>query len=1322
MAKNKKKNNKKNKPKPKIYRNLTEIEKSRTGGSIALSGFNYQLLYSCYIILQNLTDKKNIIKLEGIEDIDLFKSKLEISEKIYHIQLKSSINKQDASYFDSILANFLEVYLANENGENMFFKLIYDFNVSQGHFSKLIGNNLDTKSLKHWENKIKEIKKENNHWKWNGFNYKNFLDKLCFEKITKEEIEEKIYQKIIDCFDLNSGNEILYINSLFYHVLQYAISGTEITNTDLFNIINDVKENISKGDINPSYKWITKIDYNTLSIDREEISYFEGKKATPQDIKKKLPIRRKKLEKNIEESIDKNDITIIKSSSGQGKTTLAFQVAYNLKEIYSIYQLRWCKETKELKNIVDYFRAKIKIGQKILIILDNLDMDLKEWNQLSQDLKQELGINYKLIITTREDDWYKYSGDQSSLREIRVLDIYLDIDQAKQIYLNLKERELLHNSTKSWQTAWEKVKEKKLLIEYVFLLTHGELIQDRVSFQLKKITEESKSEITLDLLRTIALSDVLGVKLSVNKLLKVITRNKSYDYDLNSILLSIENEYFIKIDSNQNYIEGLHPVRSMHISEFLHKFTDENETLNYIISIIDKYYIEKLYSKIPTIDNEDKDKFYNELAIKCSNESYNYINPAIKGIFFGSFYKYFISNKKYFDDANKHGGLLLFLNEINPWNNDKNGGEVKTLQSLNNTSPENKNIKYLLDLSNKIARFDLFNSDIYIFSYYLFKELKKQEIKRDVNGFAFIANWLIRIDNDFKLISKEILEDIWSKRFRYDFNEISQLIYVVSISDNSLYQEFISSYKAEVLSYIKIKTQTFELYEGDDEIFLQYILLPHDIDKANEESVKRIKCVCKFLPTYETYNSDKISPHLEITEIYNLHNSAYKKMPRRNITIGFNSDLAQIWKDSILSQYEFTSVYDWQNYWYILRTKIVNFLKLNFKFVEKIILKEKLNRSFTEKIDNLVESISLELRYDRYFPHENRPFEDKIIDLKIDDKYIASMKNYLNQFAAIVRNDRFKDLALHNLKDCSYRVISFQKSIRTICDKTTKYFDFEEIEKQEIDSLRRLLTITEYYFEVGFDRSFNINSMNKWKDRIEVQKISEVHEKLDIVEEYSGFKILRPTKIIIDEHLNYLTIGIINININDEEQIETLLQSLLPIGQLNISYITLIFLDQDLNANTYGFRVNNQFYKDLLIELEKDSEENTVEATPPIPIELKFKHINCFNENITIIDNNNFSNINVDIYLTLLWEYSYFNKYFEISNSNEQDFFTNRNKQLISDIEAEWLKIMDELPTNFKEEFLDLKNRILSKQMSFNDEELNEILNKYIKFVGTMLN
>lgn len=1313
MAQRKKK--KKNKPKLVKSKPLIEIEKDRTGGSIALHGFSYQLLFSCYIILKELSKKDHLIILEGIEDVDLYKSLLGKSEEIFHIQLKSSINKQDSSYFDSILLNFLEVYLSTDNKPNTYFKLIYDFYISKGNLLKLVENKIDSVSNNYWIDKIENIKKKYPLWNWDSFDYTEFINHLCFEKLTKERIEAEIYKILTEDYSINTCNEVLYINALFYNVFQYAVNKSSITNKWVNTLIHDIQKNISKGTINPSINWIEKIDFSLVKTPNNGIDYFEGKKATPEDIINKLPIRRFKLEKEIEESINNHQITVIKSSSGQGKTTLAYQVAYNLKDEYSIYKLNWCKEKKELQHIVDYFHSVLKCGNKILIIVDNLDIDLKEWNQLSQDLRNQLSINYRIILTTREDDWYRYSGDQSSLRNLKIIDLYLDKSQAQKIYENLNNRKLIHCKVQNWQTSWEQVEDKRLLIEYVYLLTHGELIQQRISNQLKRLINNGDSSILIRLLQILSQADVLNVRISLERLFKEFSHNPKIQIDLNSILERIENEFLIKVDDKYHSLEGLHPVRSKHVSDYLHKFYPISETLGEIIRYVDSNYVEKLYSQIPLIFEGDKDVFYKSIAKNCISESYSYINDVIKGIFSGSFIRYYINNKKFFDDANTHGGLELFLVEINPWNSDLHGGEVKTLKSLHEQFPENNNIKYLVDISKEVECYKTKESDIYIFLYYLFDLLKGKSLKRNVKYFSLIVNWLIRIDRNFLIISEALFENLWASRKEWDFEELGQIFYATSLSDKTLYLEFVEKHKNEILDYLQRKTNSFKIKEQENDIKIEYILLPHEIDKANDESVKRINMVCKYLPIYETYFTNSISPKIDLVEIYRNIDQSFKTMPRRNITIGFNVDLTEIWKNSILSQYEFTSVYDWQSYWFKIRKKIVNFYQLNFKFVKYIIVSQKSAKSLTSNINSLVKELKQSYICVNYFPNENRPFEERIKYFEFDKRYLSHLFNYLNQFTSIVLKGESCHLALHNLKDCMSNLIAFQSGIRKICERTTYSFDLDDLEKWENSELNKLIFVNEYFIENGINLAFNHNTLIKWEiDKKEIL-FDEINNRLEILQEHCEHKILKPINLIYNDHLSTMPIGIYNIDTTNEEELQKVFEGLIAIGQLNITFILLVFLDENLNAAQYGFRLNNKFYQEVN-NLEEDK-EITSEPPIPIPIEISYEHTDCFQESIKLTSSTNYE-FNIDVLLSLLWKFSYYANKYENKNSDQKLYLNDLLDDLTTVIDKEFYRINKGIPENIKNDLLNIKTNVQSKNELFSEKELNAILMKYVNITS----
>jgi len=205
----------------------------------------------------------------------------------------------------------------------------------------------------------------------------------------------------------------------------------------------------------------------------------------------------------------------------------------------------WCKDTRDIDSIVEYFKSRIKLGEKPLLVLDNLDVELEHWNILAQRLYSNIGINYKLLLTTREDDWYLYSGDQSKIKSIKIINLYLDKNQAEKIFQKLKMSGKLDSSVSNWQSSWEQVADKKLLIEYVYLLTHGTMLSERITEQIKNLQKiDNEAGIKCEILRKVCLADTLGIKLSSDKLIKSL--NQTATSDISEVIKSLESEFYIK--------------------------------------------------------------------------------------------------------------------------------------------------------------------------------------------------------------------------------------------------------------------------------------------------------------------------------------------------------------------------------------------------------------------------------------------------------------------------------------------------------------------------------------------------------------------------------------------------------------------------------------------------------------------------------------------------------------------------------------------------------------------------------------------------------
>lgn len=335
----KKKKQKANK-KPFAKVNLQELQESRDGGQIALRGYSYQFLYSCNLILSSDTDA--VFTLEGIEDIDAIKYS-DGSKIITHIQLKYSTQRQDASFMDSVLKNYLEAYLIDKN---RYFKLVYDFSVATGNLSKLFSGNLDKKSKEFWKTKIDNLKKETSLWNWSDFDFEDFIQRLSFKNVKKDSLEKSIEDLLIKSFGIDTDNISLFANGIKLLCFDKMENRAEVTHSEIIHCIEKIKFDVSKGPQNPAHAWIQRLQFS--KSDEYSSDYYEGKKATPSDIANNLPVIRPIVENEIIDSINKNTITVIKTSSGQGKTTLALRAISLLTEEYTPYQIIKCNNDAEL--------------------------------------------------------------------------------------------------------------------------------------------------------------------------------------------------------------------------------------------------------------------------------------------------------------------------------------------------------------------------------------------------------------------------------------------------------------------------------------------------------------------------------------------------------------------------------------------------------------------------------------------------------------------------------------------------------------------------------------------------------------------------------------------------------------------------------------------------------------------------------------------------------------------------------------------------------------------------------------------------------------
>lgn len=345
---------------------LEAIATKRLGGAINFRGISYQLLYaSCRLLEMGVENSwMASVQLEGLEDIDLRGS--DIVEDAEYVQIKTSQNPLDASRLWSlnVLQNFLEVHEANPKAR---FRLVYNMPISGGHLQHLIQKEFNPPMLAYWQSKLVSAQK-----KTTPLDTPTFLAQLAFEHITQTTLYNNLVNKLLSEYGVNSGTEEQFIKSLFYHAFTWSQERTIVQPSDVHRVLQEVKDTFSRAPTNEAvrHKWITAVSFgNSDSLPADDASYFEGMAAQPFHIARRLPVRRPEWEEIVQTRLADDDVVLIKASSGQGKSTLAWQVAYALlAQGRQVYQVTLCRRPEEANSIREFLEARVRIGELPLVV------------------------------------------------------------------------------------------------------------------------------------------------------------------------------------------------------------------------------------------------------------------------------------------------------------------------------------------------------------------------------------------------------------------------------------------------------------------------------------------------------------------------------------------------------------------------------------------------------------------------------------------------------------------------------------------------------------------------------------------------------------------------------------------------------------------------------------------------------------------------------------------------------------------------------------------------------------------------------------------
>lgn len=516
----------------------SKVLQSETGAEAAWRGFSTQTLYIAKRLLECNVNEFEFYP-EQVEDL-LIKKEGRIYELVQVKNLSKDLSLSDLS----------------PNKEDSFFRrcLRYKENteiilrvVSFGN----IGSEIDT--LLKTNNKLEtNIAKKLKSYGYAVEDIKWLLTHLQVEKVNEDELQKNIEMQMIKYIDFVASIDLAY-EILIYYIYKLSRERGYTSKLKWEEKVNNIARNITAIDsLKKQYqKTIVPLSEFKSNKTPEQLlhDYRTGINATPDHIRNHFDLYRKRWMEEVGKKFERNNIVLIKGASGQGKSTLAYRYFIDNYPELSVMCVQKVMSEEQAIDILSILRG-LNDRKDIAIYMDVEPYDVR-WLWICEKAT-ELGVDIKILITIREEDFQRSAVDYSK-HQFEEISLNLSRDEAKEIYDLYPQNQFL-----SFDDAWKSFGEHGPLMEYIFMLNESHTMVERVRTQIRNIiqyTEEADD--WLECLAVISLAGIHNNRIKINDLFEQVNCHQK-----NKMLLCFEKEYFIKMTDDKTYIESLHVLRA----------------------------------------------------------------------------------------------------------------------------------------------------------------------------------------------------------------------------------------------------------------------------------------------------------------------------------------------------------------------------------------------------------------------------------------------------------------------------------------------------------------------------------------------------------------------------------------------------------------------------------------------------------------------------------------------------------------------------------------------------------------------------------------
>ena len=847
---------------------IEALARGRIGGAANLKGIAFQLLATLRELLRMCGDVAvERVRPEGLEDIDVH-----VAGGRTYAQVKTSSRPWNVSNLDDVIGSFLPVLDADPDC-----RLVLLLDREPGQDLRRLVDGDRAAAVAKLARRPPFAPKSGRTPEDAG----RLLDRLTVEHIAEGELYREVLALLHGQFELSGDHANEMVLALLGRVMDAARERRELAAEDVRRWHAEAVE--AAAELSAMANVGVLVARADWKAEESGDDFLLGKAARPGHVAAGLDVPRPAWVDRVAAAVEGAGVCVIRSASGQGKTTLALRYALDRWPRGATYLLRSCGTAEEAEKVGRWLRFRARLGLATLLVCEG-DADCRRWPLVAQRCGE---LRVPMVAAVRREDWVRFA--EASRFNYEVVDPELTLDETCGIFKRLRQAGRLHSDAPPAEQAFERAGrdgERPLLMEYAHLLTQGRTLAERLGEQVRQVTRLGEDPARLTVARLAVVAHGLGVAVDPARLGEVVT----FRDDPQQVLDAIDGEF---VAAGDGRLTGLHHVRSRELRGLLHgPAVTPTMTALGVLKLIGDDQLAAFASAALGDVELDAGRLLEALAERSRAGGTAALLAVLDGCFEAGERRFLEANAAAFDAAAESGGLplaTLLASEMLPMT------PVDLVGRLAGMEPINSGVRRLAELRQQV------NAEVPRGRDLCCRLLQRIDVPRilaagDAGAVGCLLDW-IHVCGTEPPNPQNWLSDLWSEDVLAmppdDLCDVAQGVGRVA---PAWFTAWLRDREPDVVGYLMLYLDCtrVRLLWDEQPPAVEVVFTPGEDGTPHEQTMKRVNALRRLLPHFGRFacRGDWSSvPAADLMPWLQEHDETAKNIPAANLPLP--SDVAK---------------------------------------------------------------------------------------------------------------------------------------------------------------------------------------------------------------------------------------------------------------------------------------------------------------------------------------------------------------------------------------------------------------------------------------------